>query len=150
VNQTKLSPANIVILAAGILMLIGSFLAFYEFSFALAGATHTESISTWSSGLFGIATTIVICGVIMGGQVALNAFGSNVSIPDKVLGFSWDQIHLALGFQAALMMIAFLVTSRAGLSLGVGFWLMLVAGIGLLVGAIMRVAGAKSNPFTAI
>ena len=148
-NKAKLSPANIVILAAGALMLIGSFLAFYKFSITLPGASYSDSVSGWSSGLFGIVTTIVICGVIMAGQIALSTFGS-ASIPDKVLGFSWDQIHLALGFQAALMMIAFLITSREDLSLGVGFWLMLIAGIGLLVGAIMRVTGAKSNPFTAI
>jgi hypothetical protein len=150
VNTSKLSPANIVILAAGALMLIGSFLAFYKFSIDVFDATHTETYSAWSSGLFGIATVIVICGIIMAGQVALSSFGSNVSIPDKVLGFGWDQIHLVLGFQAAIMMIAFLITSRGTLSLGIGFWLMLIAGIGLFVGAIMRVAGAKSNPFTAI
>lgn len=146
-NKTKLSPANIVILAAGAIMLVGSFLAFYKFS---AAGFRTQSYSSWSSGLFGIVTTIVICGVIMGGQVALSAFAPNVSIPAKVLGFGWDQIHLVLGFQAAIMMVAFLITSRGILSLGIGFWLMLVAGIGLLAGAIMRVAGAKSNPFTAI
>jgi hypothetical protein len=147
VNKTKLSTPNIVILAAGALMLVGSFLSFYEVSGA---GFKTVSLSSWSSLLFGIATTIVICGVIMAGQVALTSFGSNVSIPAKVLGFSWDQIHLVLGFQAAIMMIAFLITSRVGFSLGIGFWLMLIGGIGLFVGAIMRVAGAKSNPFTAI
>jgi hypothetical protein len=149
VNKSKLSPPNIVILAAGALTLVGSFLAFYKYSAAAPGFKG-GSVSTWSSGLFGIATTIVICGVIMAGQVALTSFGSNVSIPAKVLGFGWDQIHLVLGFQAAIMMIAFLVTNHRGLSLGIGFWLMLVGGIGLLVGAIMRVAGAKSNPFRAV
>jgi hypothetical protein len=28
-----------------------------------------------------------------------------------VLGLSWDQVHLALGFQAALMKLAFLIRS---------------------------------------
>jgi hypothetical protein len=81
-------------------------------------------------------------------QVALAAFAPNVSIPDRVLGLTWDQIHLALGFQAALMMLAFLFTSRGGWSLGIGFILMLIAGIALLVGAIMRVttAGAAATP----
>jgi hypothetical protein len=47
------------------------------------------------------------------------------------------------------MMLAFLITSHGGVSLGIGFWLMLIAGIALLVGAIMRVTGAGSTPNTA-
>jgi hypothetical protein len=142
VNQTKLSPANIVILAGGGVMLIGSFLTFYKLL--------SFSTTAWGSGegfgVFGIATVIVLCGVVMGTQVALSAFASNVNIPEKVLGLSWDQVHLALGFQAALMMLAFLIRSKGPLSFGIGFWFMLIAGIALLVGAIMRATGAGSTP----
>ncbi len=148
-NQTKLSPANIVIMAGGAVMLIGSFLAFYTVSTTIFGSTHTASLNGWSSGLFGIVTIIVLCGVAMAAQVALTSFASNVTLPEKPLGLTWDQVHLALGFQAALMMLAFLITSHGGVSLGIGFWLMLIAGIALLVGAIMRVTGAGSTPNTA-
>jgi hypothetical protein len=145
-NQSKLSPANIVIMAGGAVMLIGSFLAFYRVSTSIFGPTHTQSFNGWSSGLFGIVTIIVICGVAMASQVALTSFAPNVTLPEKPLGLTWDQIHLALGFQAALMMLAFLLTSHAGASLGIGFWFMLIAGIALLVGAIMRATGAGSTP----
>ena len=148
-NKSKLSPADIVIMAGGAVMLIGSFLAFYTLSISIFGRTHTQSSSGWSTGLFGIVTIIVICGVAMAVQVALTSFASNVTLPDKPLGLTWDQVHLALGFQAALMMLAFLITSHGGVSLGIGFWLMLLAGIALLVGAIMRVTGAGSSPNTA-
>ena len=144
-NKSKLSPANIVILAAGAVMLIGSFLAFYKIDFTVFGQTHSQSSNAWDSGLFGIVTVVVICGVAMAVQVALAAFAPNTSMPDRLLGLTWDQIHLALGFQAAIMMLAFLFTSRGGLSLGIGFILMLIAGIALLVGAIMRVTGAGST-----
>jgi hypothetical protein len=141
VNQTKPSPANIVILVAGAVMLIGSFLNFYKFA--------SYSTSAWGSGegfgVFGIATVIVLCGVAMGVQVALSTFASNVTMPDRVLGLTWDQVHLALGFQAALMMIAFLIRAKGPLEFGIGFWLMLIAGIALLVGAIMRVTGAGAT-----
>jgi hypothetical protein len=144
VNQTKLSPANITILAGGAVMLLGSFLSFYELG--------SFSTSAWGSGegfgVFGIATVIVLCGVVMAGEVALTSFAANVNLPDKVLGLSWDQVHLALGFQAALMMFAFLIRSKGPLSFGIGFWLMLLAAIALLVGAIMRVTGAGSTPNT--
>ena len=141
-NKSKLSPANIVIVAAGAVMLIGSFLAFYKYSFSVFGQRHTESSNGWDSGLFGIVTIVVICGVAMGVQVGLSTFANNVTMPDRVLGLTWDQVHLALGFQAALMMLAFLIRSKSPLEFGIGFWLMLIAAIALLVGAIMRVTGA--------
>jgi hypothetical protein len=141
VNQTKPSPANIVILVASAAMLVGSFLNFYKLG--------SYSTSAWGGGegfgVFGIATVIVLCGVAMGVQVGLSTFARNVTMPDRVLGLTWDQIHLALGFQAALMMLAFLIRSKGPLEFGVGFWLMLIAGIALLVGAIMRVTGAGAS-----
>ena len=144
-DRTKLSPADIVILAAGAVMLIGSFLNFYTF----AG----YSASAWSGanglGVFGIATVAVLCGVVMAAQVALAAFASSTTLPGRILGFTWDQLHLALGFQAALLMLSFLIRSKSPFTFGIGFWLMLLSAIALLVGAIMRVTGAGSTPNTA-
>jgi hypothetical protein len=146
VNQ-RLSPPNTVILAAGGVMLIGSFLDFYSYSSSAGSA----SFNAWSGGrgfgIFGIVTVAVLCGIVMAAEVAITAFANGVNVPDQVLGLSWDQIHLALGFQAALMMLAFLARSKGPLafgtlSFGIGFWLMLLAGIALLAGAIMRVRGA--------
>jgi len=142
VNQSKLSPANIVILAGGAVMLIGSFLNFYKLL--------SFSTSAWGSGngfgVFGVATVVVLCGVVMAVQVALSTFAANVTMPDTVLGLSWDQVHLALGFQAALMMLAFLIRSKGPFEFGIGFWFMLLAGIALFVGAVMRVTGTGSGP----
>jgi len=139
-NQTKLSPANIVILAGGVVMLVGSFLNFYTYG--------PFSASAWSGaqgfGVFGIATIAVLCGVVMAAEVGLKAFAPNVSLPDKLLGLSWDQLHLALGFQATIMMLAFLIRSKGPFGFGIGFWFMLLSAIALLVGAIMRVTGAGS------
>jgi hypothetical protein len=144
VNNPKLSPANIVILAGGVVMLIASFLGFYKLNLpALLGGSR--SYSAWSTGQFMIATLPALLGVVMALHVGLVAFAS-VNVPDKVLGLTWDQIHLALGFQVAIMMIAFLIRSKPYGSFGIGFWLMLIAGIALLVGAIMRVTGAGSTP----
>jgi hypothetical protein len=141
VNNSKLAPPNLVILVAGAVMLVGSFLGFYTFS----GFGRSVSDSAWSSGLFGIATVVVLCGFVMAAQVALSTFATGVNIPDQVVGLSWDQVHLALGFQATLMMVAFLIQDHAGASLGIGFWFMLLSSIALLVGAIMRVTGAGAK-----
>ena len=96
-------------------------------------------------GVFGIATVVVLCGAVMAAHVAISTFATNVNLPEKVLGLTWDQVHLALGFQAALMMVAFLIRSKGPLGFGIGFWLMLISGIALLVGAIMRVTGAGTT-----
>jgi hypothetical protein len=138
VQNRKLSPGNIVIVVSGAVMLIASFLTFYKFDVP-AGLPGDTSFSAWDSdlALFGVATLVVLLGVVMALQVVLTNF-ANVSLPDRVLGLSWDQVHVALGFQATIMMLAFLVRDKLGLDFGVGFWLMLIAAIGLLVGAIMR------------
>ena len=148
-NKVKISPANIVILVAGVVILIASFLAFYKLeipkqtlgNITIGGST---SYNAWSTGQFLIATLPALLGAVMAAHVVLAAF-SNVDLPETVLGLTWDQIHLALGFQAALMMIAFLIRSNPYSSFGIGFWLMLVAGVALLVGAIMRVTGATAT-----
>ena len=128
--KAKLTAANALILGAGIVLLLGSSLAFYT-GLGL-------SISAWSSGLFGIATVVVLCGGLMAGQVALSTFGTR-PLPGKPFGLTWDQVHLALGFQAAVMMLAFLAQSRPFfLQLGTGFWLMLGSAIALFVGALLR------------
>jgi hypothetical protein len=149
--KNKPSPANVVILAAGAVMLIGSFFTFYKYSGS--GVIRSQSFSAWSGafgfGIFGIATIVVLCGVVMAAHVAVSTFASGVTLPDEVLGLSWDQVHVALGFQATIMMLAFLIRSRSGLDFGIGFWLMLLSAIALLVGAIMRVTGAGSTPNTA-
>ncbi len=45
----------------------------------------------------------------MAAEVAVAAFASGVKLPERVLGLTWNQIHLVLGFQATIMMLAFLI-----------------------------------------
>lgn len=150
-NNAKLSPANIVILVGGVVAFIASFLAFNKFStpsFSVGdihvGGTH--SYSAWSTHFFLIATIPALLCLIMALQVGLSTF-AQVNLPDRVLGFSWDQIHLILGFQATIMMLAFLIQDTSGLDKGIGLFLMLIGAIACLVGAIMRVVqGAPSTP----
>ena len=139
-SRPKLSLAQVVILIGGALMLIGSFLPFYTAPGFTVGSVSVsaQSASAWSRGFFGIATVVVVCGVAMAGQIVLSTW-SSVSIPLKPFGMRWDQVHLALGFQSAIMMLAFFLRDRADLELGIGFWMMLISAIALFVGAIMGV-----------
>jgi hypothetical protein len=150
-DKVKLTPANIVILASGVVILIASFLAFYKIdipSFEVLGESvggGDQTSNAWSSGLFPVATLVAIYGVLMAVQVGLRA--ANVQLPDHVAGFTWNQVHLVLGAQCVILMVAFLIQDSP--DKGIGFWLMLLASIGLLVGAVMRTrepAGETSPP----
>ena len=130
--MNKLTVPQIIILAAGAVMLLGSFLDFIN------------DENAWSIGA--IALLALLCGVAMAAVVALVAF-ANVRLPAEILGFTWKQIHLVLAMYAALMMLGWLLykipsvvvqgQKFGGKDLGGGFWLMFLAAIGLVVGAVM-------------
>lgn len=133
-DKLKISTANLVILVAGAVMLIASFLAFQKFS--VDGVT--QSFNAWSNGFFLIATIPALLGAVMAAHVALETYAPQVALPDHVLGFTWTQVHLILAVQATIMMLAFLVQNIAPFDRGIGLFLMLIAAIALLVGAVMR------------
>ena len=116
------TPGEIVIMAAGGVMIIFSFLHF------------AADRSAWGSGLFPIATLLPLYGLVMALQIALTKF-AGVKLPDSVVGFTWEQVHLALGAMAALMAIGFLVTDLGDKQ--IGEWFEILGGIALVVGAVL-------------
>jgi hypothetical protein len=129
------SPAILVVMASGVVMLLASFLSFYKFSILGQSAQFTA----WSSKLFFPVTIIpVVFGVVMAAHAGISSFAPQVKLPEKLLGFEWNQVYLVLGGQSAVMMLAFLFQNRDPLAISTGFWLMLLSSIGLLVGAVLR------------
>jgi hypothetical protein len=128
------SPGNLVIMGAGLIMVLASFLSFLEYSvLGLSG-----EFTAWSSDLFFPVTIIpVLFAVVMAAQVALSSFAPQVHLPEKLYGFTWNQVHLALAAQSLTMMLAFLI-QNTGFDRGAGLWLMLLASIALVVGAVLR------------
>lgn len=126
------SPATLVLIGAGVLILIGSFLT--------AASSDGDSRSAWGEILFPLYTLPALLGVVIAAQVALAEF-TQTRIP-ALLGVGWAKIRLAFAGWAALMMICLLVgrisVEGSEVSKGVGFWIMLIASIGLVVGAVMR------------
>jgi hypothetical protein len=120
------TPGEITIMAAGAVMIIFSFLHF-------AGKGH-GAVSSWGTGAFPIATLLPLYGLVMALQIALTKFAS-VKLPDHVLGFTWEQIHLSLGAMAALMAIGWLLTDTGGKQ--IGQWFEILGGIALVVGAVL-------------
>jgi hypothetical protein len=140
----KLTPSDTVILISAAVMTLGSFLPFWDLDLpagfaSFAAETGFGDKRAWTSELFFFPVTIlpVLCGLLMAVPVLLDTF-TGVTLPRRPAGFTWTQIHVVLGLQAAIMMIAFLVQERGFYKLGIGFYLMLVAGLGLAIGALMR------------
>jgi hypothetical protein len=151
VDSKKLTPAEIVILAAGVVVFVFSFLPFYKIpSISVAGITARGggNLSAWSKGLFPVATLIALFGLIMAAQIAVAKFAS-VRLPERVLTFTWEQVHVALGLFAALLAICYLIVDKGGADFGFGFFLELIGAVALAVGAIMlqvERAGATGHP----
>lgn len=123
--NNNVTPPQIIIMAAGGVMLIGSFLKFFG------------EESAWGSGGIPIITLAAWIGIAMGVLIALQAF-ANVKLPERVLTFTWPQLHLVLSIYAALLMIGWLLLKSPGsLDRGAGFWLMFLGAAGLVVGAVM-------------
>ena len=121
--------AEIVIVAAGVVTLIGSFLPFWDLP--LVGSTNA-----WGRLLFPVATLMPVFALVMATQVAARRF-AGVRFPDQVLGFTWAQVHLVLGSFAALLALCYLVADKGVMSFGFGYWIMLIGCLGLATGAVM-------------
>jgi len=140
-RNTTPTPGEITIMAAGAVALIGSFLKFYKYDVGSVSVSR----SAWGSGLFPTATLMVIFAVLMALHIALSKF-ANVVFPDRMLGFTMTQIHLVLGFFAALYAVAFLIVDKGGYSYGVGFWLVFIGCIAALVGAVLLLREREASP----
>jgi hypothetical protein len=130
------TPGEIVIMAAGAVALIASFLPFYSADFA-------GDPNSWESGLFPVATFIPLFAIAAAVLVAITRFG-NVTLTN-VVGFGKAQLLLALTFFSAILSLGFLILDYAELDLdrGVGFWLLLLSSIGAVVGAVLIIAEAN-------
>jgi hypothetical protein len=144
VDNLKLSAASLVLLIAGALMLIASFLDFSVFT--ISGTPLRASWNAWSNHFFLITTIPALLGSVVAVQVALAEYAPGVRMPERVLGLTWAQIDLVLGFQATIMMVAFLLQDTGLRDKGIGLFLMLAAAIALLVGAVMRMREKPRRP----
>jgi hypothetical protein len=116
------TPAELTILIAGAVMFIGSFLSF------------ADDRSSWQSPWFPIATLLAVYGSVMALQIGLTKF-ANVTLPDRLVGFTWEQVHLVLGILATFMAIGWLVSDIG--SKNIGLWLEVLGSFSLAAGALV-------------
>jgi hypothetical protein len=135
------TPGEIVVMAGAGVAFLFSFFPFYKLD--ILG--HTDSTSAWGSGLFPVATLIVLFAVAAGVLVALVRF-ANVQYPTGgFLGYGFNQLLLALTFFSAILALAFLIVDKRGLNFGFGFWFVLLGAIATLVGSIIMTNEAKTR-----
>lgn len=120
-DRSPPTPGEWLILGGGVVGLVGSFLDFQG------------DVSSWGTSAFPIATLIPIYLVVMAVQIALTKF-ANVDLPERVMGFTWEQIHLELGFFASLMAVFWLVAAEDA---QIGLFLLILSSIAALAGAFM-------------
>ena len=129
----NVKPSTWMLMGGGVLLLLSTFLDW--FSVSAGGFSVGENAwNTDGFGLLGIYCALI--GLVIGGGVALMQFG-NMTMPDEVLGFNHDQIHLILSGFALLITVGFVVRG----DVGIGLWLGLVGSAVMLAGAIMDIKG---------
>jgi hypothetical protein len=127
------APGELVIIVAGAIMLVASFLDF-------GGDT-----SGWGSGWFPLATLLPIYGVVMAVLVALVRF-AQVELPDEIAGWTLDQVLMVVGLLAGLMAVAWLLTDVG--DKGIGLWVQILGGIALAVGSVMMQRARRGTSWT--
>jgi len=135
----RLTPGELLIGAGAIVTFVFSFFHFYTAASVqtLRGTVSIgNDVSAWSSGLVPVATLIVFFTAIMGIQVILTRL-ANLDVGPGIAGFTWVQIHVALGFFAVIDSLAFLIVDKGGRGVGIGLIFMLIGSIACLVGAIL-------------
>ena len=142
----KLSLGQAIVMVTGVLLFIFGFLPWYSDAGGSANAWSTETIP----GLLLTATWVPILSLAIVVFIAIKVFGNG--FPDTVLGFTWAQLAIVVGFIDVLITLGFLVANRSlgslgSLDLGPGLILSFIASLVLLGGALLDHLGRGSDYF---
>lgn len=139
-DNNDMKPSTIMLIAGGAVLLISTFLDWYSVDTAI-GDFSVNGWETDAFGLLGIFCALI--GVVIGGGVAAQQFG-NVSLPDRILGFDHNQLHLVLSFAAFLITFGLVFAGDTG----IGLWLGVVASAVMTAGAFMDMSAEGGAPST--
>lgn len=142
----KLTLGQAIVMLTGVLLFIWGFLPWYSDAGGSANAWSTETIP----GLLLTATWVPILSLAIVVFIAIKVFGNG--FPDSVLGFSWAQLAIVVGFIDVLISLGFLVANRSlgslgSLDLGPGLILSFITSLVLLGAALMDHLGRGADFF---
>jgi hypothetical protein len=133
------SPSRIMLIAGGAALFISTFLAWVSVS----GFSKNGLSTDYAPGLLGFWCLLI--GGAIAVLVALSTFG-NVSLPARVLGFTWNQLYLTFGVAAFLITFGRQFADNAGFGVTLGW----IASAVIVAGAFMELQGegksASSTP----
>ncbi len=132
--NNQLKPGTIMLIAGGVVLAISTFLDWRGF-----GDFGSNGWETDAFGLQGIFVFLI--GVAIAGAVAAKSF-AGMHLPPKVLGFTLNQLFLALGLAAFLITFGLQIGdgSKFGVTLG---W---IAAAVVIAGAFMESQGDSAAP----
>jgi len=142
----RLTLGQAIVMVTGVLLFIWGFLPWYSDAGGSANAWSTETIP----GLLLTATWVPLLSLAIVVFIAIKVFGNG--FPDSVLGFSWAQLAIVVGFIDVLISLGFLVANRSlgslgSLDLGPGLILSFITSLVLLGGAVLDHLGRGSDFF---
>jgi hypothetical protein len=142
----RLTLGQAIVMVTGVLLFIWGFLPWYSDAGGSANAWSTETIP----GLLLTATWVPLLSLAIVIFIAIKVFGNG--FPDSVLGFSWAQLAIVVGFIDVLISLGFLVANRSlgslgSLDLGPGLILSFITSLVLLAGAVLDHLGRGSDFF---
>jgi len=136
-DTNDIKPSTIMLIAGGAVLVLSTFLDWLSFG----SGSFSVGVSGWNtetSGILGILVALIGLAIAVG--VGLRQF-STVSIPDQVLGFDSNQLHLALGFAAFLVTFGLQFRSGAGIGVLLGW----IASAVIVAAAIMDTRTGDSS-----
>jgi hypothetical protein len=142
---SAMSPGEKLIAAAGIVLLIASFLPWYKVSFSIAGFSASASANGWEApgALFSILAVLI--GLVMAIAVLAPKF-STVQLPDLGSSVTWGQAYLGAGVVALILVIIKFLNESSSLSYG--FFLGFICVLALAAGGYMLYTEEKgTQPF---
>lgn len=124
----KLALGEKIVLIAGPLLFIDSFLRWYHVSVEAFGFSASVSRSGWQSPGALWSILAVLIGLTMAGLVAAVRFG-NVKLPELPQGVTWARLHLGLGVAAVLFVVIKFLGESSNLSYGFFIGIILVVAL---------------------
>ena len=134
-NQ-DIKPSSIMMMGGGAVLLISTFLHWFS-----SGSRGVSGWNTDAAGLSGILVALI--GVMVAGGVASTQF-ANVSLPERILGFTQSQVYCILGFSAFLITFGRQFETFSGIGILLGW----ISSAVIVAGAYMEMqaSGAGSTP----
>ena len=130
----NLKTTQIMAMIGGAVLLLSTFLDWFS--------VGNFGENGWDTSLWGLQGIFVaLIGLAIGGGVAAQAFGG-VTLPERIIGFTHDQLHLALALGAFLITFG----RQFGDNPGIGILLGWIASVVIIASAIMDMKAESAGP----